>query len=419
MVNPRLISVLGLVVMLLIATLFSKRRSAIAWNVVGWGIGLQFLFGLIILKTSFGAGFFSGVNKLILNLLSYQQEGGKLVFNALAIPPDQPGSLGFFFAFQVLTTIIFFSALISLLYYFGIMQFVVVGFARVMHWCMGTSGAETLSASANIFIGQTEAPLLVKPYVKDMTDSELLAVMVGGMATVAGGVMGAYVGLLKDFFPDIAGHLLAASLMSAPAGIAIAKILLPEEGHPKTAGMIHAINDDSNSNAFEATANGASTGMSLALNVATMLIAFMSLLALFNAILGWAGGLVGFEGLSLQAILGYICAPLAWLMGAPWEECLLVGQLIGEKTAINELVAYFHFAEILRDTPEMLSERSRVIATYALTGFSNLMSIGILIGGIGAIAPSRRADLARLGLLALLGGSLACFLTATVAGILL
>lgn len=380
---------------------------------------MQFIFAVIVLRTGFGRAFFLWMNDVIMKLLSFQREGGMMVFNALSIPPGEPGSLGFFFAFQVLTTIIFFSALISVLYHLGIMQLVVLGFARVMKRFMGTSGAETLSASANIFIGQTEAPLLIKPFIRTMTDSELLCVMVAGMATVSGSVMGAYVGVLKDRFPDIAGHLLAASLMSAPAAIVVAKMLIPETGNPVTAGTLKMEPDEHTTNVLEATASGASTGTALAINVGTMLIAFMGLLALANAIVGYMGSWFGFENVTLQLLLGYLCAPLAWVMGTPWSDSVIVGQLIGEKTVLNELVAFFHFGDLLRDGEIQLSERSLVITTYALTGFSNFMSIGIQIGGIGALAPERRGDLARLGVWALLGGSLACFMTACIAGILM
>jgi CNT family concentrative nucleoside transporter len=415
----QLTSVLGLFVMLAIPYMMSRCRQAIQWRTVFWGTALQFIFALIVLRTAFGKSFFLWVNDLIMKLLSFQREGGMMVFNALSIPPGETGSLGFFFAFQVLTTIIFFSALISVLYHLGVMQLVVLGFARVMKKFLRTSGAETVSASANIFIGQTEAPLLVKPFIKSMTESELLCVMVAGMATVAGSVMGAYVGVLKDRFPDIAGHLLAASLMSAPAAIVISKILIPEQGSPETAGTLKMVPDEHTTNVLEAAAAGASTGTSLAINVATMLIAFMGLLALANAIVGQIGFWLGYENVTLQLLLGYLLAPLAWVMGTPWEDSVLVGQLIGEKTVLNELVAFFHFGEILRDGTVQLSERSIVIATYALTGFSNFMSIGIQIGGIGALAPERRGDLARLGVLALVGGSLACFMTACIAGILM
>ena len=405
--------------MVAVALACSRNRKAISWKPVVWGIVLQLGLGIIVLKTSLGSTFFSWVNDGVVQLLSFQQEGAAMVFNTLAVPPDQAGSMGFFFAFQVLTTIVFLSALISVLYHFGVMQWIMRILAKVMRRLMGTSGAESLSASANIFLGQTEAPLMIRPYLKGMTQSELLCVMVAGMATVATAALGAYVGLLKDHLDGVAGHLLAASLMSAPAAIAISKILLPETEEPATAGGGACMDaGEKNANVLEAAASGAQTGMTMAINIATMLIAFMALLALLNGILGWGMGILGFEGVTLQGILGYLCAPLAWAMGAPWEECFAVGALIGEKTTLNEFVAYMHMAEGLTTGAVPLSERSTIIAVYALSGFSNLMSIGIQIGGIGSIVPERKSDLARLGVLALIGGSLACFMTACIAGLL-
>lgn len=415
----QVISLFGTLILIAIGWIFSGHKNRVNWRTVAWGALLQLVFALLVLKTPPGRWFFSVMNDAITGLLAFQEEGAKFVFNTLAIPPGQEGSLGFFFAFQVLTTIIFFSSLISVLYYLGIMQKVVLIFAKVMHKFMGTSGAETLSASANIFVGQTEAPLLIKPYVEEMTDSELLCIMVGGMATVAGGVMAAYVGMLKAHFPDIAGHLLAASVMSAPAALLMAKIILPETGKPKTLGTVKLEYRDPSINVIEAAANGASTGLQLALNVGTMLIAFMSLLALLNFLISQGFMLAGIEGMSLEKLLGHAFAPLAWIMGTPWKDCQVIGQLMGEKTVLNEFVAYLHLAQFSQANPGALDYRSYVIATYALCGFSNFLSIGIQIGGIGAIAPTRKPDLARLGIKALIGGSLASFMTATIAGLLI
>ncbi|MBI4051854.1 MAG: NupC/NupG family nucleoside CNT transporter, partial [Elusimicrobia bacterium] len=398
--------------------LFCRNKKHINWRTIIWGSILQFVFALLVLKTPPGRWFFSFMNDVITGLLSFQEEGGKFVFNALAISPGKEGSMGFFFAFQVLTTIIFFSSLMSVLYYLGVMQWIVLVFAKIMHRFMGTSGAETLSSSANIFVGQTEAPLLIKPYVEEMTESELMCVMVGGMATVAGGVMAAYVGMLKQYFPDIAGHLLAASVMSAPAALVMAKMMLPEMGKPKTMGTVKLDYKDPSINIIEAAANGATTGLQLALNVGTMLVAFMSLLALANFIISYGLGMFGFPGMTLEKIMGYVFSPLAWVMGTPWKDCLLVGQFMGEKTVLNEFVAYLHMAQYAAAHPGEMSYRAYVISTYALCGFSNFLSIGIQIGGIGALAPSRRKDLARLGIKALIAGSLASFMTATIAGIL-
>lgn len=412
-------SLLGLLVLLFIGWLFSRHRSRVPWRVVIWGTVLQFVFALLILKTAAGRRLFQLVNDAFGVVVGFQAEGANFVFNALALPPGAKGSLGFFFAFQVLPTIVFFSSLISILYYLGVMQKVVLFFARIMMRTCGTSGAETLSASANIFVGQTEAPLLIKPYVADMTQSELLCVMTGGMATVAGGVMAAYVLMLRDHFPDIAGHLLAASVMSAPAALVMSKLLLPETEKPKTLGQVEIPYKDPSANVLEAAANGASVGLQLALNVGAMLIAFMSLLAMLNWGVQQACGLFGHPELDFQTLLGRAFAPLAWIMGTPWRDCGQIGLLIGEKTALNEFVAYSHLADYVKAHPENpLDHRSYVIATYALCGFSNFLSIGIQIGGIGPLAPERKSDLARLGLRALLGGSLACFMTAAIAGML-
>lgn len=405
---------LGIGALLVLAWACSDDRRRVPWRVVIWGLGLQAVFAALILLTAPGRLFFDFFGRAINRLLAFQYEGAQFVFNALAVPPDQPGTMGFFFAFQVLTTIVFFSSLISVLYYLGVMQKLVVFFAKIMVHTCGTSGAESLSVSANIFVGQTEAPLLIKPYVAQMTRSELLCVMTGGMATVAGGVLAAYVGMLRGLYPDIAGHLLAASVMSAPAALVMAKLLLPETERPHTLGKVDLPYKDPSVNVIEAAANGATTGLHLALNVGAMLIAFMSLLAMLNWGLGLLGDAIGAEDLRLEKILGWVFAPLAWIMGVPSAECALVGQLMGVKTVLNEFVAYTQMAS----HPEPLSHRAYVIATYALCGFSNFLSIGIQIGGIGVLAPERRADLARLGLRALLAGSLACFMTAAIAGLL-
>ncbi len=415
----QLISFLGVFVLVGIGFLLSRDRRRINWKTVGWGVALQFVFAILVLRTPPGRVVFRVMNDAVVKLLSFQEDGATFVFGALGIPPDQPGTMGFFFAFQVLTTIVFFSSLIAILYHLGVMQKVVLFFAVVMKRFMGTSGAESLSASANIFVGQTEAPLVIKPYVEKMTDSELMCVMTGGMATVAGGVMAAYVGMLKGYFPDIAGHLLAASVMSAPAALAMAKIMIPETGRPVTMGEVPREEERKAVNVIEAAADGATMGLRLAANVGAMLIAFMSLLALANFLVS-AGVEAVFhvEGITLQKIFGVVFAPLAWIMGVPAGECSTVGQLLGEKTVLNEFVAYTTLGGFLREGQPVLSHRSVVIATYALCGFANFLSIGIQIGGIGAIAPGRKRDLARLGVPALIGGSLAAFMTATIAGIL-
>jgi concentrative nucleoside transporter, CNT family len=432
-VLERATSGLGLLVFLLFAWLLSVHRSAIRWRPVVWGLGLQFIFAVIIIVTPVGRGFFQGLNDIFVALIGYTNEGASFLFGNL-IRPNVPvgpaegpfgtvaevgtwANTGALFAFSVLPTIIFFSSLMTLLYYMGIMQWVVKGFAWVMVRTMGTSGSESLSAAGNIFVGQTEAPLLVKPFVRTMTNSELHAVMTGGFATVAGGVMAAYIGMLMAFFPDIAGHLIAASVMSAPAALAISKVLFPETEESVTRGEVKVELERVDANAIDAAARGASEGLGLALNVGAMLLAFIALLALANGILGWVAGLFGYE-LTIQAILGVIGAPVAWLMGTPWADAQQVGLLLGEKMVVNEFFAYLHLAQMLQGGSE-LSARAVVIATYALCGFANFSSIAIQIGGIGGLAPERRGDLSRLGLRAMIGGTLAAFMTACVVGILL
>ena len=431
----RLRSVLGLLLIGGIAWGLSVNRKAIPWRVVFWGLTLQLLFAVFILKTPVGAGIFASLNTLVVALLGFTVEGarfifGDLVFNTVPVGEGEPGMApmsdtpglvartGAFFAFNVLPTIIFFSSLMSLLYHVGLMQILVKGVAWVMQRTMGTSGAETLSAAGNIFVGQTEAPLLVKPFVARMTQSELMAVMTGGFATVAGGVLAAFVGMLVAYFPDIAGHLIAASVMSAPAALVIAKIMVPEDGEPETRGGLAVDPEKRYVNSIDAAAGGAAEGLHLALNVGAMLLAFIALIAMFNAGIGWAGGFVGLPDISLQWLLGGLLAPLAWMMGVPWSDAPTVGALMGLKTVLNEFVAYLELSALLAGGAD-LSPRSVIIATYALSGFANFSSIAIQVGGIGGIAPSRRADLSRLGLRAMIAGSLAAFMTATIAGMLL
>jgi len=431
--GERLIGLLGIATMLAIAVLLSYDRKKINWRLVATGLGLQAVFGLIVLKTSAGRAVFAAVGDAITRLLTFQEQGARFVFGNLvqsAVPVGTPGAggavdtsagmvaqTGAFFAFNVLPTIIFFSALMSVLYYLGIMQKIVKGLAFLMQRTLGTSGAETLSASGNIFLGQTEAPLLIKPFVATMTQSELLTVMVGGFATVAGGVLAAYVGMLSGVFPGIAGHLLAASVMNAPAGLVLAKILMPETGVPVTKGSLELKVEQSEKSVIEAAANGAAQGLGLALNVAAMLMAFIALMALLNAILGWVGGLGGIPTLSLQSIFGTLLRPLAWVMGVPWGDTAYVGSLIGLKTTLNEFVAYAQFASDLNGNLA-ISPRSSIILTYALLGFANFSSIAIQIGGIGGLAPERRAEMAKFGLKAMIAGNLAAFISASLAGML-
>ncbi|HSH45610.1 MAG TPA: nucleoside transporter C-terminal domain-containing protein [Longimicrobiales bacterium] len=437
-VHQRLLSVVGLLVLLVLAWLMSVDRRRVPWRIIAWGLGLQLVFALFILKTPMGEAIFAGMNDVIVALLGFTNDGarflfGNLVENAVPVTGAGDGAVaqtGALFAFSVLPTIIFFSSLMTLLYHLGIMQAMVKGVAWVMMRTMRTSGAETLSAAGNIFVGQTEAPLMIKPFIERMTMSELNAVMTAGFATVAGGVMAAYVGLLVGYFPDIAGHLLAASVMSAPAALVVAKIMYPEREEPETRTTMKVTVESPDANAIDAAARGAGEGLTLALNVGAMLLAFIALIAMFNAVIGVGAEWLGLEGLlrgwgalgpdqglTLEVLLGWLLAPLAWLMGVPWGDAVAVGSLLGMKTVANEFVAYLQFSQMLGEGGG-LSPRSIVIATYALAGFANFSSIAIQIGGIGGIAPSRRSDLSRLGLRAMIGGSLAGFLTATIAGIL-
>lgn len=429
----RLRSLVGLVCLLLMAWALSTDHSKIPWRVILWGVGLQFLFGLFILKTATGEAIFDTAGLVVTELLGFTKDGATFVFGNLVdqtVPvgvigqdgfeaaPGQVAETGAAFAFFVLPTIIFFSSLMTVLYHLGIMQWLVRGFALVMQRTMGTSGAETLSAAGNIFVGQTEAPLLVKPFIERMTNSELMAVMTGGFATVAGGVLAVYIGWMITYFPDVAGHMIAASVMSAPAALAVSKLMHPETERPETHGGVEIAVDRPDVNVVDAAARGASEGLHLALNVGAMMIAFIALIFLINGILGWIGGLAGFDALSLEWILGWILAPLAWLMGVPWVDAHAVASLLGVKTVLNEFIAYLQLAGSIGAGTTM-EPRSIIIATYALSGFANFGSIAVQIAGIGGIAPSRRQDLSRLGLRAMIGGTIAAFMTATVAGMLL
>ncbi len=403
----RLIGFLGIAAILGIAYLMSNNRKAINYRVVYWGLGLQLAFAIFILATPIGKPVFMFLDRAINKLLSFSDAGAEFLFGALAIGPGQENSLGFFFAFQILPTIIFFSAFMAILYHFGIMQVVVKYIARAMQKTMGTSGSETLSASGNIFVGQTEAPLLIRPFIKTMTKSEFMAVMTGGFATMAGGVLAIYAKWLTDI-PNIAGHLMAASVMSAPAALVLAKIIYPEVEDSPTAGDKMVDMEKVQGNVMESIANGTSDGMRLAANVGAMLIAIVALVAAANFALGMVG-------LSIQQILGWVFSPLAFLMGVPWADVTLVGQLMGEKIVLTELIAYSHLQEVMGQ----LDEKSMIISSYALCGFANFTSIGIQIGGIGALAPERRGDLSKVAFKAMIGGALASWLTATVAGIMI
>ena len=403
----RLIGIAGILVLLCIALAMSNNRKAISWQLVTWGLGIQILFAIIILKTPVGVPFFGVIDIGIKNLLSFSDAGSDFLFKSFRYGVVEDPLMNF--AFRILPTLIFFSSLIAVLYHVGIMQFVVKWIARVMQKSMGTSGSETLCVSGNIFVGQTEAPLLVRPFILKMTKSELMAVMVGGFATVAGGVMAMYVSILGNI-PGIAGHLLAASIMSAPAALVIAKIIYPETEVSDTFGDLKIALDKKDDNIMEALSRGATNGMKLAANVAAMLVAFVAIIAMVNAILGLID-------LSLQQILGWIFSPLAWVMGVPWNEAGIIGSLMGEKLVLTELIAFGDLSELM--TTNSISDRSAIIASYALCGFANFASVGIQLGGIGGIAPERRKDLAKLGLKAMFGGALASWLTATIAGMLI
>ena len=403
-----MIGLLGIVVLLGIAVAMSNNRKQINLRIVGWGLGLQLIFALFILKTPIGKPLFGFLDKAISKLISFSDAGGDFLFTSFV--PD----VGFHtalinFAFRALPTIIFFSALMSVLYHLGIIQFIVKWIAKAMQKTMGTSGSETLSVSANIFVGQTEAPLMVRPFINKMTQSELMAVMVGGFATVAGGVLAIYVKWLTDI-PGIAGHLLAASVMSAPAALVIAKIIYPEVEESETMGDLKIEVEKTSSNVMEAMGNGATDGLKLAANVAAMLVAFLSIIAMVNYLLGFANT-------SIDQLLGLIFQPLAWTMGVPWEESAMMGILMGKKIAFTELIAYGDLKDIMASG--QISERTAIIASYALCGFANFGSIGIQLGGIGGIAPERKKDLAKLVTKAMVGGALASWLTATIAGILI
>lgn len=417
--SQKIISVLGLFSIILVAYLFSKNKKAIKWKSIFLGIGLQFAFAVAILGIpslevpGILRFVFDFLNLFVTKMVEFTSSGTQFLFGPLA---EIKEPWGFIFAFRALPTIVFFSAIMSGLYYLGVLQKVVRFFAYIMQKTMKTSGAETLSASANIFIGQTEAPLLVKPFIPRMTTSEIYCVMVGGMSTIAAGVEGAYVGLLKDRMSDIAGHLLTASVMGAIGGLVIAKIIFPETEKPETLGAVQIPKDDHQDvNVIEAISRGASEGISLVLNVGAMLVVFISLISIFDALLGQVGIWMNLQTpLGFSTLLGQVAQPIAWLIGIPWEESHKVGQLIGQKVVLNEFVAYVNLAKMSAE----LSDRSVLIASYALCGFANISSIGIQIGGIGVLAGQKKSKIAQLGFLAVLGGNLACFLSACIAGLL-
>lgn len=432
MVLDSLRGLLGVLVLLIICYAVSEHRRRIDWKLVGTGLLLQFIFALLVLKVPMVKSMFEGIASIFVVFLDFTKEGSRFLFGKEMI--DNIPTHGYIFAFQVLPTVLFFSAFTSLMYYLGILQKIVYGIAWVMNRTMRLSGAESLSTAGNIFLGQTESPLLIKPYLAKMTRSEILCVMVGGMATIAGGVLAAYVGFLGGTDPVqqqlYATHLLSASIMSAPAAIVATKMILPEV-HPEHINHdIEVSKEKIGANMLEAIANGTSDGLKLAVNVGAMLIVFTALIYMVNYTLqhslgSWFGlndyvntmTAGKYTSFSLQFILGSICAPLAWLLGVPYVDMMYAGQLLGEKTILNEFYAYATMGGLKING--LMSERGLIICTYALCGFSNFASIGIQIGGIGALAPNQRSTLAQLGIKALIGGSVACFLTAAIAGLVI
>ena len=415
----------GLAVLIGIVWLFSNNRRAVDWKLVSTGVILQIAFAALVLLVPGGRQVFDWLSHGFVAILGFVNEGSNFIFGSLM----DIETYGFIFAFQVLPTIIFFSALMGVLYHLGVMQAVVRAMAWAITKVMRVSGAETTSVCASVFIGQTEAPLTVRPYIGKMTQSELLTMMIGGMAHIAGGVLAAYVGMLGGGDPEqqafFAKHLLAASIMAAPATLVIAKILVPETGEPLTRGTVKMEVEKTTANVIDAAASGAGDGLRLALNIGAMLLAFIALIALVDAPLKWFGEVTGIaswlgQPTSLATLLGYLLAPIAWVIGTPWEDATVVGSLIGQKVVINEFIAYTQLASILNgQVPNVaLSPQGALIATYALCGFANFSSIAIQIGGIGGLAPERRQDLARFGMRAVLGGSVATFMTATIAGVL-
>lgn len=415
----------GLAVLIGIVFLFSNNRKAVDWKLVATGVTLQIAFAALVLLVPGGREVFDWLGQVFVKILSFVNAGSSFIFGSMM----DVKTYGFIFAFQVLPTIIFFAALMGVLYHLNVMQAVVRAMAWAITKVMRVSGAETTSVCASVFIGQTEAPLTVRPYIPKMTESELITMMIGGMAHIAGGVLAAYVGMLGGGDPAqqafYAKHLLAASIMAAPATLVVAKLLIPETGTPLTRGTVKMEVEKTSSNIIDAAAAGAGDGLRLALNIGAMLLAFIALIALINWPLTWVGEITGLQAMlgkptDLAMIFGYVLAPIAWVIGVPWQDATTVGSLIGQKIVINEFVAYLQLAEIVNGKVAgvSLTAEGKLIATYALCGFANFSSIAIQIGGIGGLAPERRSDLARFGLRAVLGGTIATLMTATIAGVL-
>lgn len=411
----RLVSFLGLFAMVFLAWLMSPHKRRLPLRIVAGGLLLQLGFAALILKTEQGMAVFDAISSAVGTLLGFVDEASRFMFGVESEVQDGQRSMQLLssFAFKVLPAIIFFSSLMSVLYHLGVMQCIVKGVAWAMQKTLGVSGAESVAAAANVFVGHTEAPLVVRPFLESMTLSELNALMVGGFATISSGMLAVYVDMGVS-----AGHLVTASVISAPASLLIAKVMLPETEHPRTLGTVNLKIPRSSGNLIEAIAIGAGDGLKLAVNVGAMLIAFLAFLAMFDAAIGWAGGLFGLKW-SLAGALGYLFAPIAWLMGIETKDCARAGEILGLKTVANEFIAYQRLSEWLQaGESSPITPRTGVILTYALCGFSNFGSIGIAIGGIGALVPQRRAELARLGLRAMIGGALACCMTGCIVGLL-
>lgn len=439
--------IFGLGLLIGISFLLSNNKKKVNWRLVISGFVLQIIFAILILRgdslrqffAPFGwpKDFFNGVSYVFVLILNFTTEGAKFVFGNLALSPGNEGSVGMFFAFQVLPTIIFFASLMSVLYYLGVMQKIVQGMAWVMAKVMGTSGAESLSCTANIFVGQTEAPIMIKPFIKGMTQSELLTIMIGGMATIAGGVMAAYIQMLGSAYAAAHGvelfqaqqmfatQLLGASFMAAPGAMMIGKILVPETSESETKGIVKVKIEKTSKNIIEAAANGAGDGLQLALNVGAMLIAFIAFIALINYLLNGLGDLTGMNNyfvtnfgqpLSFQLVIGFVMQFIAFGIGVPWQDALSFGSLLGTKVVLNEFVAYSDMSTLVQ-TGKLVNEKSILMATYALCGFANFSSIAIQIGGLGPLAPNRKSDIAAFGIKAVIGGVITTLLTATLAGL--
>ncbi|MED5233637.1 MAG: NupC/NupG family nucleoside CNT transporter [Pseudomonadota bacterium] len=397
-----MVSLLGIAVLLAIAFALSSAKRSINLRTVGGAFAIQASVGAFVLYSETGKEVLLSATRFVANIIAYSQEGINFLFG-----PIGDKSIAFIFAFNVLPVIVFFSALIAVLYHLKVMGLIIKVIGGFLQKALGTSRPESMSSAANIFVGQTEAPLVVRPFIPHMTSSELFAIMVGGLASIAGSVMAGYAGMGVDL-----KYLLAASFMAAPGGLLMAKIMLPETSKPNE--DLHDVDaeDTGYANVFDAAASGAASGMQLALNVGAMLLAFIALIAMFNGLIGWTAGLFGYENVTFEGILGYVLQPLAWAIGVPWEEAQLAGSFIGQKMVVNEFVAYLNFLE----NQSQLSEASQAIITFALCGFANFSSIAILMGGIGAMAPTRRKEIARLGLKAVIAATLSNLMSAALAG---